>query len=285
MANIFKTTLKKDVIADIANNNVKEIRFPLTKFWATRLTDEYNLDDKIFKFRKYDSLELSSPSNKDTNSMTFVFEHVRTFVDGDEFVIEFKQTENVSEDNSQDEQPVDEQCIKPEVVVSVDIVEQEREKIEECDLDVDDSDIDFDDEIPFIDNDDVFESVKQLFDETNILDTLYESEDVIATNARQVIILPNGKVLGSNKILPVNNDAEVRVEFDMNKKVYFDATFGFDSFEEDIYKTLVEIRKNNYLFVWKRYTGIFMDNEGEIYFGIKYSTRKSIGFKRKYNVQ
>lgn len=252
MANIFKTTLKKDVIADIANNNIKEIRFPLTKFWATRFTDEYNLDDKTFKFKKYDSLELSSPSNKDTNGMTFVFEHVRTFVDGDEFVVEFKQIEDVSEDNGQDVQPVDEQCIEPTVVVSGGTVKQEEKKSKECDLDVDDSDIDFDDEIPFIDNNDVFESVKQLFDETNILDTLYESEDVIATNARQVIILPNGKVLGSNKILPVNNDAEVRVEFDMNEKVYFDATFDFNSFEEDIYKTLVEIRKNNFLFVWKR---------------------------------
>ena len=37
MANIFKTTLKKDIIADIANNNIREIRFPITKFWATRL--------------------------------------------------------------------------------------------------------------------------------------------------------------------------------------------------------------------------------------------------------
>lgn len=311
MANIFKTTLKKEVIADIANNNVKEIRFPLTKFWATRLTDEYNLDDKTFKFRKYDSLELSSPSNKDTNGMTFVFDHVKTFVDGDEFVVEFKQTEDVSEDDCQieDNQQVDNvQPVNMDVVVEdmqenseLQEVKQDQDGdiddehsgvyfekeiiIEDCDLDVDDSDIDFDDEIPFIDNDVVFESVKQLFDETTILDILYDSEDVIATNARQVIVLPNGKILGSNKVLPVNNDAEVRIEFDMNEKVYFDATFGFDSFEEDIYKTLVEIRKNNFLFVWKRYTGIFMDNEGGIYFGIKYSTRKSIGFKRKYNVQ
>lgn len=311
MANIFKTTLKKEVIADIANNNVKEIRFPLTKFWATRLTDEYNLDDRTFKFRKYDSLELSSPSNKDTNGMTFVFDHVKTFVDGDEFVVEFKQTEDVSEDDCQieDNQQVDNvQPVNVDVVVEdmqenseLQEVKQDQDGdiddehsgvyfekeiiIEDCDLDVDDSDIDFDDEIPFIDNDVVFESVKQLFDETTILDILYDSEDVIATNARQVIVLPNGKVLGSNKVLPVNNDAEVRIEFDMNEKVYFDATFGFDSFEEDIYKTLVEIRKNNFLFVWKRYTGIFMDNEGGIYFGIKYSTRKSIGFKRKYNVQ
>lgn len=311
MANIFKTTLKKEVIADIANNNVKEIRFPLTKFWATRLTDEYNLDDRTFKFRKYDSLELSSPSNKDTNGMTFVFDHVKTFVDGYEFVVEFKQTEDVSEDDCQieDNQQVDNvQPVNVDVVVEdmqenseLQEVKQDQDGdiddehsgvyfekeiiIEDCDLDVDDSDIDFDDEIPFIDNDVVFESVKQLFDETTILDILYDSEDVIATNARQVIVLPNGKILGSNKVLPVNNDAEVRIEFDMNEKVYFDATFGFDSFEEDIYKTLVEIRKNNFLFVWKRYTGIFMDNEGGIYFGIKYSTRKSIGFKRKYNVQ
>ena len=83
MANIFKTTLKKDVIADIANNNVREIRFPITKFWATRLADEYNLDVKEFTFKTFDSLELSSPSNKDAEGATYTFEFIRTFVDGE----------------------------------------------------------------------------------------------------------------------------------------------------------------------------------------------------------
>ena len=91
MANIFKTTLKKDVIADIANNNVREIRFPITKFWATRLADEYNLDEKEFTFKTFDSLELSSPSNKDAEGATYTFEFIRTFVDGEEFVVEFKE--------------------------------------------------------------------------------------------------------------------------------------------------------------------------------------------------
>ena len=119
MANIFKTTLKKDVIADIANNNVKEIRFPLTKFWATRLTDEYNLNEKTFEFKTFDSLELSSPSNKDTNGMTFEFNHVKTFVDGDEFVVEFNQTEDVLEDDCQTE---DKQQVNDVQPVNVDIV-------------------------------------------------------------------------------------------------------------------------------------------------------------------
>ena len=91
-------------------------------------------------------------------------------------------------------------------------------------------------------------------------------------------------MLGSNKTLPVNNDAEVRVEFDMNEKVYFDATFDLDDFEDDIFRILSEIRKNNFVFIWKRHTGIFMDKNG-VYFGMKYSTRKSIGFNHKYNVQ
>ena len=43
MANIFKTTLKKDIIANIANDNQREVRFPITKFWATRLTDSFDL--------------------------------------------------------------------------------------------------------------------------------------------------------------------------------------------------------------------------------------------------
>jgi hypothetical protein len=97
MKNIFKTTLKKDIIADIANNGKREIRFPITKFWASRLTDEYNLDEKIFKFRTYDSLELSTPSNKDTMSERYGFDFVKTFVDGDEFVVEFKDSDDRNE--------------------------------------------------------------------------------------------------------------------------------------------------------------------------------------------
>ena len=89
MANIFKTTLKKDIIADIANNNIREVRFPITKFWATRLADEYDFDNKTFEFKTFDTLELSSPSNKDTDAITYVFGFDRTYVDGDEFVVKF----------------------------------------------------------------------------------------------------------------------------------------------------------------------------------------------------
>ena len=287
MANIFKTTLKKDIIADIADNNKREVRFPITKFWATRLTDEYNLNEKTFEFKTFDSLELSSPSNKDTNGMTFVFDHVKTFVDGDEFVVEFKDNECDTGNCQIDDSDYDVQNIELDNIVSNNEMsmskQDEDESVDFTDEEKDDENI-LDDEIEFIDNSDVFEAVKQWFDEKNILSELYENEDIIATNARQVIILPKGKVLGSKKTLPVNNDAEVRVEFDMNEKVYFDATFDLDDFEDDIFRILSEIRKNNFVFIWKRYTGIFMDKNG-VYFGMKYSTRKSIGFNHKYNVQ
>ena len=69
------------------------------------------------------------------------------------------------------------------------------------------------------------------------------------------------------------------------EKVYFDITKGSDEFKEVVLNTLNEIRKNNFVFIWKRYTGIFVDSNDRVYFGIKYSTRKSIGFNRKYNVQ
>jgi hypothetical protein len=101
----------------------------------------------------------------------------------------------------------------------------------------------------------------------------------------QVIVLPNGKLLGFKKTLPVNNDTEVRIEFDNSEKVYFDKTKGSDKFKEVVLNTLNKIRKNNFVFIWKRYTGIFVDSNDRVYFGIKYSTRKSIGFNRKYNVQ
>jgi hypothetical protein len=285
MVNIFKTTLKKDAIADIVSGK-REVRFPITKFWATRLSDEYNLNKKTFVFKTFDSLEFSSPSNKDTESETYVFNFDKTFVDGNEFVIAF------SDVCDKCEEPLE--CDNTEVKMTDDIVEENvvENNLENDELNpdsVEDGDNDEvengdSDEVEVVDIDDVFEAVKQMFDEKNILETLYDSDDVIATNAKQVVVRPKGKILGSNKTLPLNNDTEIRVEFDKCEKVYFDATFDFDNFEDDINVVLSDIRKNNFVFIWKRFTGIFVDENG-IYFGIKYSTRKSIGFNRKYNVQ
>jgi hypothetical protein len=279
---IFKTTIKKDVIADITNNNVREIRFPITKFWATRLSDEYSLDDKTFKFKTFEALELSSPSNKDTGGVTYTFEFIRTFVDGEEFVIEFKKDDEVNDNTVMVDAPNDPIVENSAPITEFnDIVTNDVPYMDEVSNNEDDGDSD---DI-YISNDDVYELVKDWFDNERILENFYEDESVFATNARQVIILPKGKVLGFKRILPVNNDAEVRVEFDINKKIYFDSISDFDIFEEEVFRTLSDIRKNNFVFIWKRYTGIFMDDDGRVYFGIKYSTRKSIGFNRKYNVQ
>ena len=295
MANIFKTTLKKDVIADIANNHTREIRFPITKFWATRLTDEYDIDVKEFTFKTFDSLELSSPSNKGTEGATYTFEFVRTFVDGEEFVVEFKEE---SEGFTIMDEEECECCPNDKIIVSVDtpltefkdIVSENTPELEVTSNDeIAGSDVDFNDSVEddeqYISNEDIFNLIKDWFEDENVLGSLYEDESVFATNARQVIILPKGRILGSKRSLPVNNDVEVRVEFDMNKRIYFDSIPDFDIFEEEIIRTLNEIKKNNFVFIWKRYTGIFMDNDGRVYFGIKYSTRKSIGFNRRYNVQ
>lgn len=288
MANIFKTTLKKDVIADIANNNVREIRFPITKFWATRLADEYNLDEKEFIFKFFDALELSSPSNKDAEGATYTFEFIRTFVDGEEFVVEFKE----------DGEGECDCCPNDKIIVSVDtpltefkdIVSENTPELEVTSNDeIADSDVDFNDSVEDvmqnISNEDIFNLIKDWFDDERVLENFYEDESVFVTNARQVIILPKGRILGTKESLPVNNDVEIRVEFDMSKKIYFDSISDFDIFEEEIIRTLNEIKKNNFVFIWKRYTGIFMDNAGRVYFGIKYTTRRSIGFNRRYNVQ
>jgi hypothetical protein len=288
MANIFKTTLKKDVIVDIVDNNIREIRFPITKFWATRFADEYNLDEKTFKFKSFNSLELSSPSNKDTISETYEFAFVRTFVDGDEFVMEFKDgvSETVESYVSDSVEMVEFESVATETTSETTLVgEPEFGVTPDTEYDIDGSDVNFDEDIVYITNEDVFAAIKEWFDEEKIVDNLYELDSVFATDARQVIILTKGKVLGSTKRLPVNNDVEIRVEFDMTKRVYFEPTLELDFFAGDIYKTLEEICKNNFVFIWKRYTGIFMDTDGRIYFGIKYSTRKANGFNRKYNVQ
>jgi hypothetical protein len=298
MANIFKTTLKKDIIADIANNNIREIRFPITKFWATRLADKYSLDEKTFEFKTFDTLELSSPSNKDTDTMTYVFGFSKTYVDNDEFVVCFYDIIDVeySEVHITDTQDSEDDNI--DVLESLDF-----KQIEDCDSDLFydyteycDSDLfcDYDeydeedveeDYTPYVSNDEVLDFFNKWLNEENILEYFYEDENVFATKARQVIVLPNGKLLGFKKTLPVNNDVEVRIEFDNNKKIYFDEFQNSDSFKEYVLKTLSEIRKNNFVFVWKIYTGIFVDSNDRVYFGIKYSTRKSIGFNRKYNVQ
>ena len=308
MANIFKTTLKKDIIADIANNNIREIRFPITKFWATRLADKYNLDEKVFDFKTFDTLELSSPSNKDTDAMTYVFGFVKTYVDNDEFVVEF--CDITDEVNNVDFLQTVIQTVDSDIdfIESLDYLTPNddfytydgsdvyfsknndevvvyNEFNEEFDIDIDECDNEIDNIVDYIPNEEVLAFIKQLFDDENILKDFYEDENVFATNARQVIVLPNGKVLGFKKSLPVNNDAEVRIEFDKNKKVYFDTTTSLKEFKDIVVNTLKEIRKNNFVFIWKIYTGFFMDKNDRVYFGIKYSTRKSIGFNRKYNIQ
>ena len=241
MANIFKTTLKKDIIADIADNGKREVRFPITKFWATRFADEFNLDEKTFEFKTFDSLEFSSPSNKDTISETCVFNYVRTLVDGDEFVIEFKDDveeevesslgetmntidENIELDNNIPEE--DDVLNTIETITETDVEETvSLDSVTSCDdnVEMDDETID---EIMNSIND--FDSIKQWFDNQNILEEMFESDSVFATNARQVIVLPKGKVLGFKKTLPLNNDVEVRVEFDMHTKVYFDSVENFE---------------------------------------------------------
>lgn len=311
MADIFKTTLKKDIIADIANNNIREIRFPITKFWATRLADKYSLDEKTFEFKTFDTLELSSPSNKDTDAMTYVFGFIKTYVDNDEFVVEFcditDEVNNVefmqtvihtddsdidfieSLDESLDDlTPNDDYYIFDDSVYDLWTNNDEIVVYNEEEQNEDFENISYasnEEMFSFTSNEEVLAFIKQLFDEDKILESFYEDEDVFATNAIQIIVLPNGKVLGFKKTLPVNNDVEVRIKFDKNKKIYFDEFQNSDSFKEYVLKTLSEIRKNNFVFVWKMYTGIFIDKNDRVYFGIKYSTRKSIGFNRKYNVQ
>ena len=290
MANIFKTTLKKDAIIDIANGK-REVKFPISKFWASRLAEKYNLDDRTFIFKTFETVEFSSPSNKETASETYVFNFNKTYVYGDEFVVEFKNTENescINEDSKSTE-------LNSNIPEFVSVVKEYANEPDDDDLGSSD-DINFIDfhlneeneeneDIQYIDINDVFVVVKQWFEDERILENLYDNESVFATNTGQIVILPKGKILGSKKSLPINNDVEIRVEFDRDKKIYFDATFDIEEFKEDIFRALNEIKQNNYVFVWKRYTGIFMNKTGEIYFGIKYSTRKSILFNRKYNVQ
>lgn len=284
MENIFKTTLKKDIISEIENKKTREVRFPVTKFWASRLADDFDLKEKTFVFKTFDSLELSSPSNKETRSVTYVFEHVKTFVDGDEFVIEFKNNEDISCDDVENKETY-KNTIEQTVEIKDVIVEENKEIKESFDFEENDDDSDFEYIFEFITNYDMFNIVKELFEEEGVLDAFYNDECVFATNARQVIVRPNGKVLGFKKSLPLNNDVEVRVEFDMNNRLYFDSTSDFKEFKDEILNMLSEIRKNNFVFVWKRYVGIFMDNDDRIYFGIKYSTRKTFGFENRYNVQ
>lgn len=305
MANIFKTTLKKDIIADIANNNKREVRFPITKFWATRFADEFNLDEKTFSFKDFDDLELSSPSNKESGGLTYIFKFIETIVDGDEFVIKFADRLDNSVEETEENITEDEQTIEIETVeIENDCVESDEDVVDgdnvdivlfdnSTDTDLKDNNEDANDNVNMdsqlntnIDMEKMLALSLEWLEEEHILNDFYNDEKVFSTNAKQVIILPKGRILGSKRTLPVNNDVDIRIEFDMDKKIYL------DSMDNDLYylgdeiiRVLSEMRKNNFVFVWKRYTGIFMDKNNRIYFGIKYSTRKSIGFDRKYNVQ
>ena len=326
MANIFKTTLKKDVIADIECNNIREVRFPITKFWATRLSDNFDLDKKIFDFKTFKTLEFSAPSNKGTDATTHVFGFVKTYVDGEEFVVEFSDIKDdsisISETTCIDVEQVQEEIevisedtndvpMQEEIEVASEdtndvpmqeeIVVDDNENEQKCEVeevvesvDVVEDVVETKDKVVYVDNINVNKNndkkfglydVKQWFEEKQILESFYKDDSVFATNAIQIMVLPKGKVLGFKKSLPVNNDVPVRIEFDSKERVYFNTDQNFDIFKDSILKTIKEIRKNNFVFVCKRNTGIFVDKSGGIYFGIKYSTRKSVGFNRKYNVQ
>lgn len=296
MANIFKTTLKKDVITDIVNNDKREVRFPLTKFWATRFADEFNLEEKTFVFKTFDSLEFSTPSNKDTGATTFEYSFIRTYVDGEEFVLEFKEpidVEEIVENLEKEEQPVEVESNNAVVdIVTEDNIDNVIEEVLEDEIRHIDENIVLEltkekaEVMSDLTDEDKFELLTKWLEDDRVLESLYESESVFATNAKQVIVLPKGKVLGFKKTLPVNNDVEVRIEFDMCDRIYFDSDlYDFDTFINIITNVIDQIGKNNFLFIWKRHTGIFREENGRIYFGIKYSTRKSIGFNRKYNVQ
>ncbi len=279
MANIFKTTLKKDIITDIVDNEKREIRFPITKFWASRLADNYNLDDKTFEFKTFDFLELSSPSNKETDGITYIFDYVKTILNGDEFVLIFKNKDDITALC---------ECNKEQIIEHVDEIKEISKSVEINDNESgDDSDVvcdEYDDEEQNISNYDMCVLIKQLLDDNSILENFYNDEYVFATNAKQILVLPNGKPLGFKKTLPVNNDVVVKIEFDKHEKIYFDIYSDFERFEDVIRKKLSDIRKNNFVFVWKHHTGIFMDNSDRIYFGIKYSTRRSVGLKCKYDI-
>ena len=303
MANIFKATLKKDVIADMANGK-REVRFPITKFWATRFAEEYNLEEKTFVFKTFDSLEFSSPSNQKTGGETYEFNFDEILIDGDEFVLKFKDIVDSETENIETQEIKSEKDVEVEDVVGVsdditadNIVEETTYGISINDIlktTADDilneienkvmEDIETFSVEPNISNDDVFTLLTDWFENEKILEKYYADSNVFATNAKQVIVLPKGRVLGFKKTLPVDNDVEVRIEFDTNERIYLDSVLNFNLFEDEIFNVLNEIRKNNFVFIWKRHTGIFMDSNG-VYFGIKYSTRKSIGFNRKYNVQ
>ena len=67
------------------------------------------------------------------------------------------------------------------------------------------------------------------------------------------------RVLGSNKTLPVNNDVEVRIEFDMSHKIYFDSTdFDLYIFEDLIFDFLSKIKKNNFVFCLEKIYRYFL---------------------------
>ena len=162
MANIFKTTLKKDVIADIANNGKREVRFPITKFWATRLADKYSLDEKTFEFKTFDTLELSSPSNKDTDAMTYVFGFVRAYVDNDEFVVVFCDITDEVNDDAQE---------------TNDIEQIEFLQTEICDSQFSEDNVDFIETLDLTPNDDFY---------------TYDGSDVyFSTNNDEVVVCGN----------------------------------------------------------------------------------------------
>ena len=125
--------------------------------------------------------------------MTYVFDFDKIYVDGEEFVVVFKSSDEDVRDccPTEDIHTVELDTDTSKVVTE--LYETPTVEVKEIEENIiADSDVD---ETEYITNEDVFELIKQWFEDERVLENFYESESVFATNARQVIVLPQGRTL------------------------------------------------------------------------------------------
>lgn len=286
MSDILNLTLKRDVYEGIINGTIDKIVIDYSKWWNRRLKDVDTGRFKDFKFVrissgndiKYDYTILNleqikkqfviTVDNADSENHLVVEEKTEEpKLEPTETIDDIETTEIV-------EETVVEPLEEPEEIIEVELPEMETQTVAEAVVDAISDVIETPTSGPVVVNEDFYEiAKKEDIEETSksdykwqivkLLNEFYAHDNVFAVNTPVVTVLPNGRILGLSKRIPVNFDCEQKIRFKRIDIIKPDFLSDED-FVENVKHTLDRLSNNSYVFVKKHLTGFEHTSNGEI---------------------
>ena len=289
MSNILNLTLKRDVYEGIINGSIDKIVIDYSKWWNRRLKDVDTGRFKEFKFVrissgndiKYDYTILNIEQVKKQFVIT-----VDNADSEDHLVVEEKTeepettetvetTDNATIVKETTEETATEPLEEPEETVEVEIPEEETPTVADAVVDAISDVIENATAGPVVVNEDFYEiAKKEDIEETDepadykwqiieLLDEFYSRDNVFAVNTPVATILPNGKILGLSKRIPVTFDCEQKIQFkrvDIVKPEFL----SDEDFVENVKEKLDRLSNNSYVFIKKHLTRFEHTPDGDV---------------------